>query len=346
MPNPFQSGGYASLIPHSDQPQTQAPQMQTFRPLGTGSPLGPMNDGSLQMRGGPMSYNERGMGTNNPNAFRVGGPRLPTGMRLLDRAARHRDPRAISQLAGMEQQQMLQNQGQQFSAGQDETRLRYQMGRDEVQQQNYERNRFDTQTMQQERYAQQMERDKLNFDQSQTAWNAQHAILNTDRNVEYQRNRNDMMTDEQRRAEEARKTFAINDPITGQPIQGRIMTGNGQQITRDAPPLSADDIAMARANGGDVTMPLPGGGQVSFNAPREVQPHYTPVPSQPAMIQGQETLPDRVFDPRTGQYFPAGQAPQPGQRQQAAQPEAAKPATMNPKERINALRAKAGLKPL
>jgi hypothetical protein len=317
MPNPFQSGGYASLIPHSDQPQTQAPQMQTFRPLGTGSPLGGMNDGSLQMRGGPMSYNERGVGTNNPNAFRVGGPRLPTGMRLLDRAARHRDPRAISQLAGMEQQQMLQNQGQQFSAGQDQKHLSYQMGRDEQEMDKFTTVQSAREFEFRESYKRQMERDKLNFDQSQDAWNRQHDIQVADRDHEYHRGRNDMMTDEQRRAEQARETYGIKDPLTGQMMQGRIMTGNGQQITRDAPPLSPDDIAMARANGGDVTMPLPGGGQVSFNAPREVQPHYTPVPSQPAMIQGQETLPDRVFDPRTGQYFPAGQAPQPGQRQQA-----------------------------
>jgi hypothetical protein len=264
-----------------------------------------------------MSYSERGVGTNNPNAFRVGGPRLPTGMRLLDRAARHRDPRAISQLAGMEQQQMLQNQGQQFSADQNETQMRYHLGRDQQQQTNFETGRLDSKTMEAERYKQQMERDRLNFEQSQAAWNAQHEVTQADRNTEYQRNRDDMMTDEQRQAERNRTAHFIIDPISGYTMNEHVITGNGQLLRRETPPISAEDIAMARANGGDVTMPLPGGGQVSFNAPREVPPHYTPVPSQPAMIQGQETLPDRVFDPRTGNYYPAGQTPQAGQRQQA-----------------------------
>jgi hypothetical protein len=295
MSNPFTFGGLPHMPDSFQPPETTAPKMQTFRPLGQDSPLGGMNDGSLQMRGGPMSYSERGVGTNNPNAFRVGGPRLPTGMRLLDRAARHRDPRAISQLAGMEQQQML----------------------DQQQQTNFETGRLDSKTMEAERYKQQMERDRLNFEQSQAAWNAQHEVTQADRNTEYQRNRSDMMTDEQRQAERARTANIIIDPVTGQAMAGHLITGNGQMIRREAPPMTADDLAAARAMGGDVSMPLPGGGQVSFNAPREVPPHYTPVPSQPAMIQGQETLPDRVFDPRTGNYYPAGQAPQAGQRQQA-----------------------------
>ena len=320
MPNPFISGGLLPHMPDSFQPpETTAPKMQTFRPLGTGSPLGGMNDGSLQMRGGPMSYSERGVGTNNPNAFRVGGPRLPTGMRLLDRAARHRDPRAISQLAGMEQQQMLQNQGQQFSAGQDETRLRYQMGRDEQQQQNFQTGRLDTQTMEQERYKQQMERDRLNFDQSQAAWNAQHAVLNADRDTEYQRNRSDTLTDEQRHAEQARTTHVLKDPITGQVIQGHIMTGNGQQVTRDADPMSAEDLAMARANGADVTLPLRGGGQVRYPVHRPLQSHYTAIPGQRAQFAGQEDIPPTVMNSSTGIIYPAGQTPEAHRRNHAGQ---------------------------
>lgn len=49
-----------------------------------------------------MTYSRQGESTNNPNSFKVGGNSKPTGMRLLERAARRRDPEAIRQLAMIE----------------------------------------------------------------------------------------------------------------------------------------------------------------------------------------------------------------------------------------------------
>lgn len=57
-----------------------------------------------------MSYSQQGVGTNNPNAYAVGQNRAPLGMRLLERAARRRDPRAILALASMEQANAQQGQ--------------------------------------------------------------------------------------------------------------------------------------------------------------------------------------------------------------------------------------------
>lgn len=89
------------------QPQQAAAPMMTAAPAQAQAPVNPlggMDTRSLSARGGPMGYSQQGVGTNNPNSFAVGQKRAPLGMRLLERQARRRDPRAIGQLASMEQQ--------------------------------------------------------------------------------------------------------------------------------------------------------------------------------------------------------------------------------------------------
>jgi len=79
--------------------------MQPMQPMRAPvNPLGGMDPRPLSSRGGPMAYSQQGVGTTNPNAYAVGQGRAPLGMRLLTRAARRRDPRAIIELARMEQQ--------------------------------------------------------------------------------------------------------------------------------------------------------------------------------------------------------------------------------------------------
>lgn len=83
---------------------TQAAPAQPGQAQAPVNPLGGMDSRSLSARGGPMGYSQQGVGTNNPNSYAVGQKRAPLGMRLLERQARRRDPRAIGQLASMEQQ--------------------------------------------------------------------------------------------------------------------------------------------------------------------------------------------------------------------------------------------------
>jgi len=90
--------------------QTPVP-MQPMQPMRAPvNPLGGMDPRPLSSRGGPMAYSQQGVGTTNPNAYAVGQNRAPLGMRLLERAARRRDPRAIMALASMEQQNAQQGQ--------------------------------------------------------------------------------------------------------------------------------------------------------------------------------------------------------------------------------------------
>jgi hypothetical protein len=91
----------------------QAPMMMPAQPAMRQAPINPlggMDPRPLSGRGGPMSYSQQGVGTNNPNAYAVGQNRAPVGMRMLERAARRRDPRAIMALASMEQQNAQQGQ--------------------------------------------------------------------------------------------------------------------------------------------------------------------------------------------------------------------------------------------
>ena len=87
----------AAAAPKIDLFATPAPLRQ-----GSKSPLGGMDTRSISERGGPMRYSRQGEGTTNPNAYKVGGNSKPTGLRLLERAARQRDPEAIRQLAMIE----------------------------------------------------------------------------------------------------------------------------------------------------------------------------------------------------------------------------------------------------
>lgn len=213
------------------------------RGLGGGSPLGGFDPRPLSMRGGPMSYSQRGAGTTNPNAYAV-GPRRSRGERLLTRHAR-RDPRAAAALVHMEE-----GRGH----------MAFQMWRDAEAAKTRAAERQEGRSWQvadaQEQRGFQMWRDELET-----------------RRREVERNQNRVWQLEDRDATWARADAeaAKEDSIEMRPINGGQNTAifrNGKLFNviggEPGVPPTADDIAAARAMGGNVTIPLPGGGQVNF----------------------------------------------------------------------------------
>jgi len=133
---------------------TQAAPAQPSQAQAPVNPLGGMDARSLSARGGPMGYSQQGVGTNNPNSYAVGQKRAPLGMRLLERQARRRDPRAIGQLASMEQQN-TQNAAQMSMAQMREAGDAQRFGQHQQQQM----------TMFQQQQAGMQQRDATGFDQ-------------------------------------------------------------------------------------------------------------------------------------------------------------------------------------
>lgn len=148
-----------------------------------------------------MNYSQQGVGTNNPNAYAVGQNRAPLGLRLLERAARRRDPRAILALASMEQQNA--QQGQQLGLMQ--MREAADAARFNQQQQNqltmFERQQLSMQ-----------ERDASNFGQQKEIMQMQSEQRANESALEFQR----------RQEAEAAQREAEGDPtqVTTAPIPG------------------------------------------------------------------------------------------------------------------------------
>lgn len=153
-----------------------APASQPPTRMAAVNPLGGMDARPLSARGGPMSYSQQGEGTTNPNAFRVGQNNAPLGMRLLERAARRRDPRAIMQLAGMEQQN-VQNAQQMGMMQMREAGDAQRFGLQQQQQQTM---------FEQQQTAMQM-RDATNFDQQKQIMEMQNQQRAGESAVEFQR---------------------------------------------------------------------------------------------------------------------------------------------------------------
>jgi hypothetical protein len=102
-------------------PAPMRPQGMDPRGLGANSPLGGFDPRPLSMRG-PMGTGQRGVGTTNPNAFRVGPQRRP-GERQLMQAARRGDVRAAGMLYGQASQEASEGRGMSFEAQRDAARL-------------------------------------------------------------------------------------------------------------------------------------------------------------------------------------------------------------------------------
>lgn len=288
----------ASMQAMSPAPMMR-PAAQAASPLGgmsSRSPLGGMPSRSLSGRGGPMSYSPKGVGTNNPNSYAVG----KNNKNFAERTGQMPMQQAPGMLMGASNYTAPAMTAP-ASAGMAPAGMAP-AGRDDA-------------------FWSQMSADAGGFMASQDKLGAdmQAADDQAAAKIEEraQATAQEIMGD-MRKTARARETYALPDAVTGEVSSTHQMTGNGMLMPRnqmEPRPMSAEEIAGIQARGGSVKMKL-GNADVSYDAPS--QPSYTPVPSQPAMIQGQETLPDRVFDRRTGKYYPAGQAPQVSQAGQSA----------------------------
>lgn len=178
---------FAAPATPAPAPAPLAPQMSAAAPVPARSmmmpapatpvnPLGGMPTTSLSSRGGPMSYSQQGVGTTNPNAYAVGRDRAPVGMRMLERAARRRDPRAIMALASMEQDQA--QQGQQMSLMQ---------MREAADAQRFDQQQQNQMTMFEREQQAAQQRDATNFEQQQQMFQMQSQQRAGESALEFQR---------------------------------------------------------------------------------------------------------------------------------------------------------------
>lgn len=276
----------------------QAPMMQPAPR--SANPLGGMDARPLSARGGPMGYAPRGVGTNNPNAYAVGMNNKGFAERTGQMPMMQQAPPSMMMGAGGYSSPTMTAPAPAGMAPMGMAPMA--TGRDDP---------FWAQ-MSADTSGFMAGQDKLGADMQ--AADDQAAAKIEDR---AQNTAQDIMK-EMRQTARARETYSLPDAVTGEISNTHQMTGNGQMMPRnqmEPRPMTAEEIAAILAAGGSVKQKL-GNADVSYDAPRE--PSYTPVPAQQAMIQGQESTPDRVFDRRTGKYYAAGQAPQAGQAGQSA----------------------------
>jgi hypothetical protein len=152
-----------------------------------------------------MSYSQQGVGTNNPNAYAVGRDRAPVGMRMLERAARRRDPRAIMALAGMEQQNAMQGQ-----------QMTMQQMREARDAQRFDQSQQNAMTMFELQQQANQQRDATNFGQQQEMFRMQSEQRAGESALEFQRRQ------EAEAAQRAAQRAAEGDPtkVTTQRIEG------------------------------------------------------------------------------------------------------------------------------
>ncbi len=269
------------------------------------NPLGGMDARPLSARGGPMGYSPKGVGTNNPNAYAVGqnnkGFRLRTSTEapnpappsmpkfpgsLLSDSARPRLPLRLpgspASLPSVEGDGGGASQGMpKFPSALREAsapaRLPWQLPGSPIQ----------SPPGRDDAFWAEREQSMNDF------WKGQDAD-------EVQR-----VAQEAKAAEaEAKKGFKLQplDPLD--PSRGDALLRGDDSLFNilpgkkpAPPPVTADDVAAARAMGGAVTMPLPGGGQVSFPAQEQ---------AEPAMIKAFNPMSGRVVDYPADYELPEG----------------------------------------
>ena len=270
-------------------PTPQAPAASPLGGMAAASPLGGMSAAPLSSRGGPMSYSQQGVGTTNPNSFAV-------GRNNKDFAART-NPMMVSSAPNM---MTARSAPMAMLSGPSSPRVAgpsmmpppppagAPAGRDDAFWAGLKQQSADYQTqVQTERAATaesdaKAQADKLAREQMMQVTTTQ--IPGTD--------------------------YVI--PFAGSKAMGTV------PIQKPDAPMTADDVAAARAMGGDVTIQQ-GDTQVRFPSMAKPNPtRLTPIPGAPSMIQGGTATPDRVFDPYTGNYYEAGKVPGRGTAQAPA----------------------------
>ena len=306
-PTPYAAGGMSPASPLGGMsprsplggmsPRSLLGGMSPRSPLGgmsPASPLGGMDTRGIAQRGGPMSYSQQGVGTNNPNAFAVGANRAPLGTRLLQRAARRRDPRAILALANMEQQNT--QMGQQFGMMQ---------MREAADAQRFDQQQQNQMTMFERQQQAMQQRDAVNFQQQQQMFDQETQRRAGESATEFKRRQ------EAEAAERAAQSVVgaeqLNMPGGMVPIvrnaDGTTRLAGSFMPTRETvPPLTPDDLAAARAMGGDVTMRV---GDAQINLPGMAAQGAGKAPSFTYEKDPNGRITGAVYpvqDPQTGQW--------------------------------------------
>lgn len=257
------------------------------------NPLGGMDARPLSERGGPMAYSAQGEGTTNPNAFRVGQNNSSRGERYLSRIARRGGPDAAYAAT-----QLAQIEGQRKPAGPDPLKYldaaqkerEYRAGRADKE--------ADRATEAMKFLTQQQTSDARRVQDRQWA-------------LEDEQRKTSMgYAEDQRKAEAARQTIPITDPITGQPSKTHFMTGNGMILPSPAgqPAEVPDVLSFLRLPGTADAVPMYGDKQLSEAGIYTEQPGWSVkglnqfMPKQKAQTPPTEILsylPDGTLGGRT-----------------------------------------------
>lgn len=316
----------------------QAPQRPVQSLPASASPLGGMSPLSLSARS-PMATRQMGAGTTNPYSYATGGRSRFDPNRMAEMMVRRRDPRGAQFLM----QQGLQQTSQDFSREMFGAQQNAMNQRDAM---NYGQG-LQMFQMQQDAMAQ---RDAVNFGQQQQMFQQETARRAGESDLDWQRRQEAEAAQRAAQSIVGGEQLAVPGgtvPIVKRADGTTSMAGGFIPTREPAPTLTPDDIAAARAMGGDVRMKM-GDAEVSFPALTPPKPtRLTPVPGQPSQIQGQPAIPDRVFDPYTGSFYEAGKVP--GRGAASAAPASAAPnaePAPDPKARMNALRKRLGLSEL
>lgn len=293
------------------------------------NPLGGMSSAPLSTRGGPMSYSQKGVGTTNPNSYAVGqGSRRPT--RYLERAARHGDVGAAKALAdiGIRTSEGQANRDASKAAADAEFARELQF---------YGMKQQD-----------QAAADQRRFNQSNELFNK-----------ETERRKGESEADWNRRMEETKRQEGRNKGFTVAPIDpndaskgNAIMRGDGSLFNvlpgqkPEPPPLTPGDLESygKMFPGAAITGKLPNGAVIQRQPEepakpfiREVPGPLIPHPTIPGMMMPGPQIPAQMFPDGTYQVM----TPKPAA---AAAPAAGGGAGGDSaKDKLNALRAKAGL---
>lgn len=284
-PAPMTAAPPPASMMMSANPQRPAPPSGMGGPFPPSMMAAPMTPVNALSRGAPA-----GMGS------MLGGPRPAGGrsandpMRIAETARRQGDPRLIMGLA--QQQQGQQFQREMFGAQQNAMNQRDAVNFDQgLQMFGAQQNAMN-------------QRDAMNFQQKQHMFQLETARRAGESALEWQRRRD--LEAERRAAQsivggEQMKLDNGFVPMVKRSDGTMSMAGGFMPAKETAPPMTADDIAAARAMGGDVRMQM-GDTQVSFPGQGPAAKSAKPNISWQTSEDGMSKVPyESVTDPKTGQ---------------------------------------------
>lgn len=295
---PVQAGSEADTASRGGAPSAAARPALDLASYGRPASAQPT---SIAARGGPMSYSRKGEGTTNPNAFKVGSNNSGRGVRMLRRLGRN-NADAAATLAQIEARPGERAATQDFEREKIQTEHRFDLDKYGVQRQDKIADRTDDRAWQTEERTRDWGERVNEFGMRESA--------DTKR---YERGRKDTLED---RRSDSIESFGYIDGPDGRKLPVAVTKGGEKKMTGGgllSPPekgMTADDIAAARALGGKVELPGPGGAKLTFDQPKEPRRSvYQPVPGRASLVTGVPDTPDQVFDPNTGEFFLPGQVP-------------------------------------